>query len=418
MKASRLRQVLFPFGSGNVTRLTLIYFFSTLYFYVPIATLYLQGKGLNYTMINSLWAIITGTMFLTEIPTGMIADRIGRKKAIILALALQLIGELLFLFAQQYWLFALCGVVGGLGFAFSSGCIESLVYDDLKKTNSVPQMKGHLRDQMTRAMGVIQAASQTASLLAFALGGWLLRELTQTRFVIAIALTAGCVALGFVLTFALKEDHQPVLDNKEHRENSLKYLKDGWQLMRTNQVFLGLIALAIFTVPFRDYLINLYQPRFIEAGLPPVWLGLGLALASAVGIVCARYAYLLEKYFNSRTAVLISTLLPGLLYFAFAWVTGGWGLVPLFCLLLGSQSLKSPLISAHLNTHIADHNRATVLSLISMGSGAYVMVMGFLIGRVADHSLTNAFLLMGAVISISAVVFRLKKKTASSPAAT
>ena len=400
MKA-RIRQLLFPFGRGNVTRLTLVYFFSTLYFYVPIATLYLQDKGLNYTMINSIWAIITGTMFLTEIPTGMIADRIGRKKAIILALGLQLIGEILFLFAQSYWLFAVCGIVGGLGFAFSSGCVESLVYEDLKKTDSI--------DQMTRGMGLIQSASQTASLLAFALGGWLLSELTQSRFVTAIALTAGCVAIGFLLTFALKEDHQPVLNNNEQRENSLKYLKDGWQLIRTNQVFRLLIALAIFTVPFRDYLINLYQPRFIDAGLPPVWLGLGLALASGVGILCARYAYLLEKVFDSRTAVLISTLLPGLLYFAFAFVTGGWGLVPLFCIMLGVQSFKSPLLSAHLNAHIDDENRATVLSLISMGSGAYVMLMGLLIGKVADTSLTNAFLLMGAVICVSAVVFRLKK---------
>lgn len=401
MKA-RIKQVLFPFGSGNVTQLTLIYFFSTLYFYVPIATLYLQDKGLNYTMINSIWAIIVGTMFVTEIPTGMIADRIGRKKAIILALGLQLIGEVIFLFAQQYWLFAVCGVVGGLGFAFSSGCIESLVYEDLKKTDHT--------DQMSRAMGVIQAASQTASLLAFALGGWLLSELSPTRFVTAIALTASCVSLGFLLTFTLKEEHQPVSNSQKQQENSLRYLKDGWQLIQTNRVFRLLIALAIFTVPFRDYLINLYQPRFIEAGLPPVWLGLGLALASGIGILCARYAYLLEKYLGSQLALLVSTLLPGLLYFSFAWVTGGWGLVPLFCILLGVQSLKSPLLSAHLNTHIPDENRATVLSLISMGSGAYVMLMGLLIGKVADHSLTNAFLLMGAVISGSAVIFRLKKK--------
>ncbi|MEE4195160.1 MAG: MFS transporter [Anaerolineae bacterium] len=401
MKA-RIQQLLFPFGKGNVSQLTLVYFFSTLYFYVPIATLYLQEKGLNYTMINSLWAIITGTMFLTEIPTGMIADRIGRKKAIILALVLQLSGEVIFLFAQQYWLFAICGVVGGLGFAFSSGCIESLVYEDLKKTNSI--------DQMTRAMGVIQAASQSASLIAFALGGWLLSELSQTRFIIAIALTAGCVAVGFLLTFTLKEDHQRISNNTEQHENSLRYLKYGWQLIRTNRVFRLLIALAIFTVPFRDYLINLYQPRFIDAGLPPAWLGLGLAIASGVGILCARYAYLLEKILGSRTALLISTLLPGLLYFVFAFVTGGWGLVPLFCVLLGVQSLKSPLLSAHLNTHIADESRATVLSLISMGSGAYVMLMGFLIGQIADKSLTNAFLLMGAVISISALAFRLKKE--------
>ena len=401
MKA-RIKNFLFPFGKGNITSLTLIYFFSLLYFYVPIATLYLQDKGLNYTMINSIWAIIVGTMFIAEIPTGIIADRIGRKKAIILALGLQLSGEVIFLFAQSYWLFALCGVIGGLGFAFSSGCIESLVYEDLKRSGRV--------DQMNRAMGLIHAARQTASLLAFALGGLLLREINPSRFVTAIALTAGCVAIGFLLTFTLKEDHQTLMNSKDQRENSLKYLKDGWQLIRSNKIFQLLIALSIFTVPFRDYLINLYQPRFVDAGLPPVWLGFGLALASGVGILCARYAYLLEKHLGSRMAILISTFLPGLLYFVFAFVSGGWGLVPLFCLLLGVQSLKSPLLSAHLNAHIADENRATVLSLISMGEGAYVMLMGLLISKAADNSLTGAFLLMGVVICLSAIVFRLRKE--------
>ena len=79
-------RLLFPFGRSNITRLGLAYFFSTLYFYIPVGTLYLQTKNLDYVQINSLWGIIVFTQFLAEVPTGILADRIGRKHAINLAL--------------------------------------------------------------------------------------------------------------------------------------------------------------------------------------------------------------------------------------------------------------------------------------------------------------------------------------------
>ena len=110
LRSQRVFARLFPFGWGNITKLSIVYFFSTLYFYAPVATLYLQGRGLNYVQINSLWGIIVGTMFLTEIPTGMLADRLGRKRAITVALALQLLGEVIFVFADSYWPFALASV--------------------------------------------------------------------------------------------------------------------------------------------------------------------------------------------------------------------------------------------------------------------------------------------------------------------
>src|SRR3989338_8294010 len=89
----------------NTLKISLISFFSSLYFYLPILTIYYQQKSLNFIQINSLWGIITGTIFLAEIPTGLIADKIGRKFSIIISLSLQLIGEILFLFAQNYLFF-------------------------------------------------------------------------------------------------------------------------------------------------------------------------------------------------------------------------------------------------------------------------------------------------------------------------
>ncbi|MCP4540551.1 MAG: MFS transporter [Chloroflexi bacterium] len=388
---------LLPFGRGNVTKLALAYFFSTLYFYIPVSTLYLRGRGLSYVQINSLWGIIVGTMFLTEIPTGMLADRLGRKRSINVALALQVLGEVIFIFADSYWPFALASVIGGLGFAFSSGCIEALVYDSLKS-------RGREGD-MSKAMGFIGAAERLANLLAYTVGGLLVINLTQERFVMAIIVTACAVAVGCLVSLTLREP--PVEFRARDDDSSLKLLADGIGALKNNKQFRGLVLLALATVPFRNYL-GLYQPRFVEVGVPPIWLGLTQALGAGFCVLGARYAYRLEERLGSRLSLLLVTGLPGILYLLMAVVAHPAFTVVVFCALYGSMSLKGPIFSGHLNRHIESKNRATVLSLISMFSGLYVALMGLMIGRIGDLAVTYAFMFMGTVVLAGSLLFRVR----------
>lgn len=385
-----------PFGRGNVTKVAISYFFATLYFYIPVSTLYLQGKGLNFVQINSLWGIIVGTMFLTEVPTGVIADRLGRKRSINAALALQVLGEVVYIFARGYWPFALAAAIGGVGFAFGSGSVEALVYDSLKTQGR--------EEDMSQAMGFIHAAQRLANLLAFAVGGLLVINLTQERFVLAIAVTACAVAVGWLVSLTLSEP--PLEAPPGHGDSSLALLVDGVRTLRIKKLFRRLVLLALATVPFKDYLLNLYQPRFVEVGVPSIWLGLALALASAISIFAARYAYVLEGRLGAGRSLLFVTSLPGALYLVLAVAFQPALAVLAFCTVYGSMSLKDPILSGHLNKHIDSQNRATVLSMISMVSGIYVALMGLLIGRIGDWSLTAAFIFMGAVVLAGSFVFR------------
>jgi MFS family permease len=393
-----LRYKLLPFGWGNVTKLAIAYFFSTLYFYIPVGTLYLQSKNLNYTQINSLWGIIVGTMFVTEVPAGIVADRLGRKRSVNMALGLQVLGEVVYVFADGYWPFALAAVIGGLGFAFGSGSVEALVYDSLKT-------KGR-EDEMTKAMGFIGAAKRLANFLAFAVSGLLVINLTHERFVLAIAVTACAVAAGWLVSLALEEPQ--IGSMREDGDSSLRLLVDGVKMWQSNKQFRRLVLLALATVPFSDYLLNLYQPRFVDVGVPLVWLGLALALASVLSIFGARYAYWLEARLGTESSLLLVTGLPGALYLAMAAALHPVLSVLAFCTLVGSMSLKDPVFSGHLNRHIESKNRATVLSLISMLSGLYVALMGLLIGRIGDFSLTCAFVFMGVIVLVGSLSFRVE----------
>lgn len=384
---------------NNVQKLTLAYGLSTLYFYAPVGTLYLQSRGLSLLQVNSIWSIIVATMFLAEIPTGVLADRIGHKWAVVLALALQTLGEAIYLFASSYPLFVVCAIVGGLGFAFGSGCVEALVYNSLRQD--------HREEEMSRALGGIQAAQRLANLLAYTLGGFLVAQLTPARFRLAIALTAGAVGLGCLVTLTLRAPASPT--DHAQRASPWRLVADGLSRLRSDRAFRRLALLSLATLPFFDYLGSLYQPHLRQARVAPQFLGLALAAASGINMLAARYAYWLERRLGTRWALTASTLLPGVLYLLFAPALPAGYAVLLFCLLYGSMGLRGPLLTAQLNQHIADHNRATTFSLLSMFSGLYIALWGPVLGFLGDRSTTLAFAVMGAVVLLGSWIWRLRR---------
>lgn len=396
MSTQRIRLILFPYGWGVPGKMALILFFSALYVYLPVFTLYLQENGLSLLQVNSLWGILVAALFLAEVPTGILADRVGRARSVQLALFFQLVGELLFLYGDGYGAYVVAAIAGGIGFAFSSGAAEALIYDWLLARGRA--------GEMSRAMGYVNAAHKLAQLVGFGAGGWLALGLTPERFRLGIALTAGAVALAWMVTFTLNDEGRGEEDEDE--PSSWRLLKDGLALLRGNRSFLGLTLLAIFTLPLGDYLLTLYQPRFVALGVPPIWLGWGMAVGSLVGLVLTANAWRLQVWLGPRPALLLAAGLPGFLYLLFAAAGQPGPSVFLFILLIGSIGLKPPLFSEHLNRHIASRNRATLLSLISMGTSLYDALMGLVVGGVADSfGLTAAFVLMGGLVLAATLIF-------------
>jgi MFS family permease len=387
--------------------IALISFFSSLYFYLPVLTLYYQQRGLNFVQINSLWGIIVGAQFLAEVPTGVVADMIGRKRAFSLALLLQFIGEFLYLFADSYGFFVAVSVIAGVGFAFASGCMEALVYDSLEGEDR--------SEAMQRAMGTINAAARAGGIVAFAIGGVLAADLQTSQFLFTIGLTAGAVAIAFAVSLLIRDKHTSAGHSDAH---PLTLVREGALLLRQNVLLRRIVLLALLTDPFGDYLLNLYQPYFLLSSVSGVWFGIALAGASLLGVAASQYAYLLERRLGVQRAVLLATGLPGLLYLAMALVVHPVFSVLLFCLQGGAMNIKRPLFAAYTNAHIDSRNRATVLSLINMASGLYVALMGLVIGVAADErSVPAAFGLMGVIVVVGALLLQIDERfvTPASP---
>ena len=384
----------------NTTKIAFISFFSSLYFYSHVGTLYLQERGLTLFQANSIGSIIIGAIFLAEVPTGVIADRIGRKNSVIAAMALQVLGEVLYLFSRHYWAFALIAIIAGIGFAFLSGAVEALIYDTLPLATRELEMK--------KAMGLSGMAHQFAFVLAPVLGSFFLPTYTLNRFLWAVFGTACSVAVALLVAFTLDEPTHAGADG-EHSPSALTIMRSGWREVRDSRLLQWLLLIGVFTATFSMSLVTLYQPYFARFEISAFWMGLAFAAGAVLAGLGERYAYLVEKWLGKRWGFTLATLLPGLLYLALATVNAASAIVLLFILTYGVTTLKNPLLSAYQNQLIQSKNRATVLSLVSLLNSLYVALISLLMGWLADVDLRLAFGLIGGVIVLACLVLRVDR---------
>jgi MFS family permease len=232
----------------EVKKLTLINFFLNLFFLSPVSVFFFQHRGLNYFEILALESVLVFFIFLFEVPTGIFADKYGRKKSIIIGSVLIALEPLIFIFANNFFLFALAFALSGIGLAFLSGTIEAFIYDSLDKKNKDKMMQ--------KAMGSYYSASLVALVIAPIIGSYLAKDLLNSQFILVIIMTSCAMMLGVLLTLFLKDTQK----KKVKKENAIKIFKDGIKTIKSNKSLMRIVYLAFYQNHF-------FIPYFIYTNL-------------------------------------------------------------------------------------------------------------------------------------------------------
>lgn len=375
--------------------IALISFFGQLYFFVPVMTPYLQAKGLNLAQIAGMQTMLMVSMLVMEIPTGVLADRLGHRRSYQISLFMAAAGELITLLANGYPEFLFGQFVAGTGFAFASGSVDALLYESLPQQNRTLGMQ--------KAKGMIGAALQLSSLVAYTIGGWITRDLTFESMRFTLKLDVVFVGFSAALALLLRE---PIREIVVERMRSLDLLKSGWRNIRSSGSLQHLILLAVATNAFVPHLLIFYQEYFLITDVPPIWLGLALALGSGVAFFTQLHAWRLSGWLGERNAMLVATGVPGILYLLMAVITHPTLAVILFIVQWGMVQLVTPLFSGLYNEHIEEGARATTLSLVSGVVTVYISLGGIVLGWLAGISLPMMFALLGAVIIAGSILVR------------
>src|SRR6188768_1155264 len=130
-----------------------------------INTIFLLDAGLSNLEAFAANAAFTGGMVLFEVPTGVVADTIGRRVSYLLGTITLTASTVLYVALWQveapFWAWAVASALLGLGFTFFSGAVEAWLVDALTATG----FEGDLETVFGRAQTVSGAAMLTGSVL-------------------------------------------------------------------------------------------------------------------------------------------------------------------------------------------------------------------------------------------------------------
>jgi MFS family permease len=395
-----------PPAAGRILRtyvtLTLLSTFASSFIW-GINTLFLLDAGLSITEAFAANAFFTLGQVLFEVPTGVVADTVGRRASYLLGSATLLASTSLYLWLWQvegpFWTWAVASILLGLGFTFFSGATEAWLVDGLAFTNYT----GTLESVFARG----QIAGGVAMLIGTLAGGAIAQV---TNLGVPYILRAVMLALTFVVAFHAMHD----IGFTPRREASVpqemrRILRSSMDHGLRNPPVRWLMLAAPFSAGVSFYAFYAMQPYLLELyGRTTSYTIAGLAAAIVAGaqIVGGYLVPHVRRIFRLRTSFLLVG--AGLSAVALAAV----GLVSSFLaalILLGVWAIvfaaTMPVRQAFINGAIPSEQRATVLSSDNLlaSTGGVVIQPG--LGATADAWGYGTSYVVGAVAGLLALPF-------------
>lgn len=237
-------------------------FLNGLVFFAPVALLVRTQAGVSEHVFFLLQALLSGVIFLGEIPTGFITDKIGYRKSLILAQVLLLGARSLLLVAfvsRSLALFVVEAVVEGTATCFTSGTGSAYLYD-LYGENGYLVKTAHAENFGTAGF-IISTVAYAGIYKISGMEGLLIT--TVVMDIIAV-----------VCSFYLRSESSKTIIADRKEVQILAVFKN-------KKAFLFVISLAIFSIAW--LLINFfYVVKLENCGLPVEWMSLIILSYSAV----------------------------------------------------------------------------------------------------------------------------------------
>ncbi len=379
-----------PFALGNIRRFIAFRILFNARFYYPIFTILFLDFGLSleqFALLNTVWAF---TIVLAEVPSGALADLLGRKRLLITTSLLMLAEMSLIAWAPGdgsavvFWLFLLNRVVSGLAEAMASGTDEALAYDTLVEHGMADAWPLVLDWQMRlQGMGFMLAMTLGAVVYdhellnrAFALLGLGLQIEPQLSMRLPLFLSLFFAALALMVTMGLQEPQRHVETEeigRHHTDNgkprgllSMIGLTLGaakW-IVRTPMA-LAIILFGMTLDHTLRMLATLTSQYYRLIDLPESSFGLIGSTIALVGLGVPRLARAMMNRLSPGSNVLIVSLAMIAALVILAHFIPYFGVLPMAAAFIGMM-MTSFFTSSYLNAITSSSRRATVLSFKGM----------------------------------------------------
>lgn len=369
----------------NFKFIEIMFFFSGIVFYAPVAMLIRTGRGISISEFLILQAIVSFSILFFEIPLGCLTDRIGYKYSMILSSFFILVARFFLLFANSFYVFAFESFLEGIYFAFSSGTISSYLYVIFGEEN------------FAKRSSILQNFSNVGFIVS-TVGFFFINKYMNIDYLIIYTIFANITSLIFC--FLIPKEKSLEETEEINKNYILKLLnKNTFKFIILNSI------LSLSTI-----LINFFYVVIIEK--------IGLKSENLMFVILAYtffelLAYKIIEIFNeknlTRNTFIFSTVC-GVLFLVIPFlktyvVLVFMVLLPLMLSVLGTYIEK--LENMYVDT-IKSNKRASLLSIFSMGANGMDVCFLFVSSNIIDNNFSNLFLFVAILFFLVGGYFAFK----------
>ncbi len=342
-------------------------FFLAFYFPKAVFILFFLVKGLSLAEIGFATSAVYAANLFLEYPSGVFADRFGRKLSLQLSSLGAAASALLYAFGPGFKAVVAASIIWGASWSFYSGAKEALIYDGLKSKGKESLNKD--------VLGLLDALGFAGMIIATYAGHILYGLKPHYPF-----LASAAAYISASLALSTYKEEKPLEEDSPRRED----FKKGVRLVFQNETLRYLLLLAVTLFFFEHAWHETNQPLLLKAGLPSYLLSTYFVASSVLGVLAGLLFPSLVAKAKAFPSIALVMLMQSLALF-FISTGNAWLLVPFSYLMPLSHYLWSYAEAEVIHKHIPSKVRASVLSAKQLvTSSAYLFnpwLMAYLVQK-------------------------------------
>ncbi|MBV7262307.1 MFS transporter [Photobacterium sp. WH24] len=355
----------------------------------PILTLFLLGEGFSIVQIGMGYTIMSITVFCSDVPLGILADKINKKIVFILGILIESLSSILFKFSDRFEIMIISFILWGIGISNFSGVLQGWI------VNSSNKLK--LQINQSKVFSNARVVSNLATFLGMVISAVITTKYGfDTVFYIMFAFLLFYALLSFLIIDYYSENKEDEVKHSKSEYMGFLFDKNFIFILFFNAV-LGFVysGYAVIWMPIFEIYINLefgegLVNNTVVYGLS--YLVSGLSLIYIINISVSIIPDLTKRIFYLRALFSISFLLMGI------FVDNTFLLVLFtFCMFIFGD-LEYGSLSEMNNSFFSDSNRVFGLSVLSSFERLLSSMGAFVITIIYEsYSATPTLMIMGIV---------------------
>lgn len=377
-------------------------FLKNLRFFEPFLLLFLIDKGTSFTEIGLLIGLRQIIIIVSEIPSGIIADAIGRRRTLASSFVFYIFSFLIFFFADGFYVYIIAMLFFAGGDAVRTGVHKAMIFEYLK-------LKGWEK-QKTAYYGHTRGWSQAGTAISSLLAGVFVFFSGEFRYIFLLSVVPYLIDLVLILSYPKELEGRMKAQSTTFKQKISEVMRAFWLSVRSAAMLKAMTNNAVHSAYYtsvKDYLQALLQSLALALPLyfffdqkqqTALVVGIGYFFVYMATSMMARRSGKFAKRFSDLSKPLNFTLLAGLIAGIISGIfyQSGFFMVAalFFVLILLIENIRKPIGIVYVAELTDEKAMASVLSTESQASSLFAAVFAPCIGFLADQYGLGAGLLI------------------------